>query len=146
MPMISSPGERFIPMTPMDARPVARTSVSWKRIHIPCLVTRNISLLLSVIFTSISSSSSLRLIAVSPFFLTLENSIRGVFFTIPVLVTINRFLSSLYSRIGIIAVIFSPGASGKRGTIAVPLAVRPASGISYAFNLYTLPILVKKFR
>ena len=32
------------------------------------------------------------------------------------------------------AVIFSPGCSCSRFTMAVPLAVRPASGISYAFQ------------
>ena len=58
VPTISSPSARFIPMTPIDVLPVALTSVSLKRIHIPSLVTRKISVSLSVVLTSINSSSS----------------------------------------------------------------------------------------
>ena len=64
------------------------------------------------------------------YFFILENSARDVFLTIPFLVTMKRFLLSSCSLIGIIAVIFSSGASCRRFTTAVPLAVLPASGIS----------------
>mgnify|MGYP007025208411 CR=1 FL=1 len=39
----SSPSDRFMPMTPMELLPVARRSVSRKRMHMPSFVTRNIS-------------------------------------------------------------------------------------------------------
>ena len=42
----------------------------------------------------------------------------------------NKYLSSANFSIGIIAVMLSSFASGKRFTIAVPLAVLPDSGIS----------------
>ena len=58
----------------------------------------------------------------------------GVFFTMPSFVAMNRYLPASNSRMGMMAVIFSPGMSWSRFTMAVPLAVRPASGISYAFN------------
>ena len=63
--MTSSPSLRFIPITPIDILPVFLASVSLKRIHIPCFVTRNISDSLLVILTSISSSSSFKLIAIN---------------------------------------------------------------------------------
>ena len=47
------------------------------------------------------------------------------------------------NRMEMMAVIFSPGRSWIRFTIAVPLAVLPASGIAYAFKRYTRPVLVK---
>ena len=130
IPIISSPSSRFMPITPIAFLPIARTSVSLKRIHIPYFVIRKISEFSSVAFTSISSSSSRSEIAASPFLRTFENSIIGVFFVIPFFVTINRCLPSANSRIGIIAEIFSPGFNCSRFTIAVPLAVLPASGIS----------------
>lgn len=45
--------------------------------------------------------------------------------------------------IGITADIFSPGSRLNKLTIAVPLAVLPASGTSYPFNLYNFPLLLK---
>ena len=101
------------------------------------------SFLLFVDLTSISSSFSLSVIAAIPDFLTFTYSVILVFLTIPFLVVMNKYLSFLYFLIGITAVIFSSGISCNKLTIAVPLAVRPDSGISYAFNLYTLPLLVK---
>ncbi len=130
MPTISSPWPKFMPMTPMDARPVGRTSLLWKWMHMPCLVTKKISLSASTTFTSISSSSSFKLMAMRPFLRTLAKSSKGVFLTIPDLVTMNKFFSSTYSLMGIMAVIFSPGSNCSKFTMAVPLAVRLASGIS----------------
>ena len=143
IPMTSSSSSNRIPMTPMDTRPVTLTSVSLKRIHIPLRVTSRISWLLSVAFTSISSSPSRSTMACSPFLRTCSYSTIGVFLTMPFLVAMNRYLSSLNSRMGIMAVIFSSGISWRRFIMAVPLAVRPASGISYAFRRYTRPVLVK---
>ena len=143
MPITSSSSSKRIPITPMDTRPVVLTSFSLKRMHIPFLVTRKISCLSSVAFTSMSSSPSFSTIAWSPFLRTLPYSTIGVFFTIPSLVAIKRYWSSLNSLMGIMAVIFSPGWSCRRFTIAVPRAVRPASGISYAFKRYTRPVFVK---
>ena len=130
----------------MEVRPVFLTSVSWKRIHCPYFVTIRMSFSLSVILTSISSSSSRRLIAASPVFLTFAYSTMEVFFTIPFLVAIKRYSSSLYSFIGITADIFSPGWSWRMLIIAVPLDVRLASGISYVLIRYTFPVLVKNIR
>ena len=66
--IITSFGARFIPITPMVVRPVERTSVSLNLIHCPNLVKSKISSELSVTLTSMSLSSSRRLIAASPFF------------------------------------------------------------------------------
>ena len=84
--------------------------------------------------------------AARPVFLTFAKSVIGVFFTSPFFVAINRNLPSLYSRIGIRAVIFSPGISCSRLMIAVPRAVRLDSGIAYPVSLYTLPWFVKNIR
>ena len=94
MPTISSPSSKFIPITPIAVLPIARTSVSLKRIHIPYLVIKKISLFLEVVLTSINSSSSRKWIAASPVFLTFMNSIIGVFLAIPFFVIIKRFLPS----------------------------------------------------
>ena len=143
MPITSSRSARFIPLTPMEVLPVGRTSFSSNRMHCPYFVTRSTSLSLSVYLTSINSSSSRSVIAASPVFLTCAYSVIGVFLTSPFLVAMNRYSPSLYSSIGITALIFSPGINCRRLTIAVPLEVRLASGISYPFIRYTLPVLVK---
>ena len=130
----------------MELLPVLLTSVSLKRMHIPSFVTSIISFVSSVALTSISSSSSRSVIATRPVLRTFAYSSIGVFFTRPALVAITRYLPSSNLRIGITDVMRSPGISCRRLTIAVPLAVLPASGISYAFSLYTRPVLVKNIR
>ena len=127
----------------MAPRPVGRTSCSLKRMLIPWLVTRMISFVPSVVFTSISSSSSCKPIAIRPVFLMFLKADITVFFTVPFFVTIMRLSSSLNSLIGITDVTFSPGTRFSRLIIAVPRAVLPASGISYAFMQNALPRLVK---
>ncbi len=130
MPIISSLSSRFIPITPIEVRPVFLTSLSLNRIHCPFCVTSMISFLLLVAFTSISSSSSLRLIACNPDLRMFSYSLIGVFLTIPFFVAINKYLLFWYSFKGIIAVILSSGNNWSRFIIAVPLAVLLDSGIS----------------
>ena len=90
-----------------------------------------ISLFPSVNLTSISSSSSFKVIAWIPVFLIFEYSDNLVFLINPLLVAINTYNdSSLKSATGITAVTFSPWESCNRLTIAVPFAVLLASGNS----------------
>ena len=87
--MTSSSSARRIPITPPVARPIARASVSLKRIVWPFREMRNTSSVPSVSRTSISSSSPRRLIAASP---VRGESYSGsdVFFTIPLRVANSR--------------------------------------------------------
>ena len=81
--------------------------------------------------------------AIKPALRRLANSSSAVFLIKPPFVAMTRYLPSLWRGSGIIAVTFSPPVSWSRLTMAVPRAVRPASGISYPFMLYTRPRLVK---
>ena len=146
IPTTSSSYERLIPITPIEVLPVLLTSPSENLIHNPFFVTRSICLLPSVTLTSIRSSSPWKLIACIPVFLILANSLILVFFTIPFFVAIKRYWSSSKLSTGITAVIFSSAISWRILTIAIPLAVLEASGISYALSLYTRPLLVKNKR
>ena len=83
-----------MPITPMDILPVALTSVSLKRIHMPCLVTRKISVSASVDFNLNQFIVIAQIDRGKAVLRTLLYSITGVFFTIPFLVTMNRFLLS----------------------------------------------------
>ena len=71
MPMTESAGSSSMPLTPVVARPISRTSLSWNRMLIPSRVASTISLLPSVTWTSISSSPSSMLIALMPLARTL---------------------------------------------------------------------------
>ena len=126
----SSLSSIFMPRTPIDVRPVVRTSFSLKRIHCPLFVTRKMSRLLSVTFTSINSFPSRRVIACKPVLRIFAYSKIGVFLTVPSFVAMKRYLSSSNSLMEITAEIFSSGSNCKRLIIAVPLDVRLASGIS----------------
>ena len=68
--------------------------------------------------------------ALFPPFLRLENSVRGVFLTVPDLVAIKTKLPSLYASTGTILVIRSPSLSWIKLTKGLPLATLPAEGIS----------------
>ena len=81
--------------------------------------------------------------ACNPDFLTVAYSPNAVFLIIPFLVAINKYLPSAKLEIGITADTFSPLSTLSRFTMAVPLAVLPASGISYPLSLYTFPLFVK---
>ena len=96
-----------------------------------------------VTLTLRSSSPSLKLIAISPLFLKFLNSDKGVFLTNPCLVAMNKYPSSILSLTVNTVSIFSSCSIWIRFIILVPFAVLPASGISYALFLYTLPLLVK---
>ena len=80
--------------------------------------------------TPINLLPSTKLIAKIPLALGLENSFRGVFFTVPSAVAINKYLSSLNSRIGIMAFMLSPSFRGSRLIIGLPRAIRLAVGNS----------------
>ena len=99
------------------------------------MVTRTTLSSPSVNLTSINSSSSFNVIDRSPVFLAELYSTRLVFFIIPFFVANNKYFPSAKFCIGIIADIFSPLLRLNKFTIAVPLAVLPASGISYPRNL-----------
>ena len=113
--------------TPVALLPMGRTSSSLKRMLLPFLVPTIISSLPSVIMAAISSSPSLRFWAIIPPFRILSNSSMGVFLIMPALVMRFRYFPSSHS--GNSVVTFSPSLRFSRLTMAVPLAVRPASGI-----------------
>ena len=71
MPITSSPFSSSIPFTPVVARPISRTSLWWKRMLMPSLVARMMSLFWSQTWTSISSSSFSMLMAQIPLARTL---------------------------------------------------------------------------
>ena len=79
--------------------------------------------------TAISSSSSSSDRARMPAFLAVFKSPNLMRLTVPFRVTITRYSSVSISRVRSIAVIRSPDSSGRTLTMAVPRAVRPASGI-----------------
>ena len=143
IPITTSSGSNLIPITPCAVLPTGLTSFSLNVMHIPFLVTRTILSSPSVNLTSISSSSSFRLIPCNPVFLAESYSFRGVFLIIPDFVAISRNLPSSKFLIGITAVIFSPASRDNKLTIAVPFAVLPASGTSNPLNLYNFPLLLK---
>ena len=76
----------------------------------------------------------------------LSYSLIAVFFTCPCAVAKTRYWSGENSRVAMIAVIDSFGASGTRLTAAVPRAVRSFIGISWPRSRYTLPWFEKSRR
>ena len=119
-----------IALTPVATLPIGLTSSSLNLIQYPFCVTTIISSFPLVIFTSINSSSSRRLIAFNPPFLMEEYLLISVFLIIPFLVHITKCFMSSMSFKPITVCIFSLFSIGIRFTIFVPLAVLPASGIS----------------
>ena len=143
IPITVSSSSKRIPSTPCADLPTGLTSFSSNVIQSPFSVTNTTLSWPSVNLTSISSSSSFNVIANNPVFLLELYSCNGVFFINPFFVAINRYLLSSKSEIGITAEIFSPASKLNKFTIAVPLAVLPASGISYPLSLYNFPLLLK---
>ena len=135
IPITSSSSSSLIPITPCETLPIGRTSFSSNVIHIPSRVTSTTLSSPSVSLTVISSSSSLSVIPCNPVLLAELYSTRAVFFINPFFVAINKYLPSAKFWIGITADTFSPASRLNRFTIAVPLAVLPASGISNPLNL-----------
>ena len=131
-----------MPLTPIEALLVALTSCSLNLIDIPLRVTIIICSSSSASLAFTSSSPSRSSTAINPPFRILLYSLSSVFLIIPLLVPIIRYLLSSKPLMGITVATFSSGCSCNRFTIAIPLAVLPASGISYPFNEYTRPILV----
>ncbi|KOR26411.1 hypothetical protein ND00_06350 [Clostridium sp. L74] len=119
-----------IALTPVAVLPIGLTSSSLNLMQYPFCVTIIISLFPLVIFTSISSSSSLKFIAINPPFLIEEYLAISVFLIIPFLVHIIKCFIPSISFNPITACIFSLFSIGIRFIIFVPLAVLPASGIS----------------
>ncbi len=66
IPITASSASSSTPFTPVVARPISRTSFSWKRMDIPCRVARTMSFVPSVTCTSISWSPSSMLMALMP--------------------------------------------------------------------------------
>jgi len=135
IPITQSSLSSLIPITPWEALPIGLTSFSLNVIDIPSFVTRTTLSSPSVNLTAINSSSSFNVIDKSPVFLAELYSDKLVFLMIPFFVANNKYLPSAKFCIGIIADIFSPLLKLNKLTIAVPLAVLPASGISYPLNL-----------
>ena len=120
----SSPSSSVMALTPIDL-----TSPSLKRRHLPSRVPMSRSSSPFESSTLISSSPSLRFWAIMPPLRMLSKSLMGVFFITPSFVASTRYSPSVSLSTGNTAVIFSPPASCSRFTIAVPLAVREASGM-----------------
>ena len=143
IPTTASPSSRSIPRTPTAARPIGRTSSSWNRMDIPCRVERKTSSWLEVIAVAISWSPSFRPIAMMPPARGLEYSMSSVFLMTPCAVAVTTCFPSTNSRTGRIAETDSPGDRDSRFTIARPFAARLASGSSWTFIQYTLPVVEK---
>ena len=147
MSTITSPSSSFMERTPMVSLPMGRTSSSEKRMHLPALDAMSISSRPPVSCTLISSSPSLSEMAILPPRRMLSNCVMGVFLISPIRVAIIRLpLPRASSLTGIIADTVSPSPRESRLTIALPRAARAASGTSYAFMQYTLPLFVKNSR
>jgi len=115
--------------TPIDARPIGRMWRSLKRIAMPLRLPSRISSSPLVKSTPISSSPSFKLMAIKPFLRRFANSLYGVFLIMPSRVAITRLCSPVAPGTGTMHVTFSSDAIWMRLIIAVPRAVRPASGI-----------------
>ena len=89
MPATASPLPSLIPITPCVSRPMARTSVSLKRIALPSSVAMITSSDPVVGVTQSSSSPSWRLMAIKPLRRTLAYSAIAVFLMYPFLVTMS---------------------------------------------------------
>ena len=133
-PTTSSPSSRVMPLTPYAVRPIERTSLSGKRMLMPCAVERRMSLVPSVIMTLTSSSPSSIPSAMMPAVRTLLKAVRSVFFTTPRLVTKNTNLFSSNSRVTRTCASFSSWAICTRLMMALPRAVRLAAGISWTLS------------
>ena len=117
----------MIPLTPPAVRPITRTSFSSIRNALPFFVASTSSSLPDVIITSITQSSSAKVIARFPFWLIRVNSESEVFFTTPRFVAIKiDFDVSLKSFNVNIAVIWSSGVVFIKFLIISPFAVRDA--------------------
>jgi hypothetical protein len=90
MPTRVSPLESETPFTPLVFRPMGRASASLKRMAMPLAVERTISSPVLVIAQSMSSSSSLSLMAMMPLLSGRLYALSSVFFTRPLRVAIMR--------------------------------------------------------
>lgn len=142
MSIISSSFESVIDLTPWLPRPVARTSLSLKRMHLPSREAIKISSSPLDISVPIRLSPSSNVIAIFPFLFMRSNSDRSVFLISPFFVAMMRLPFASSPR-GMIVVTFSSASSAIRLTMLLPFAVRCASGTSYALIAYTLPFVVK---
>ena len=111
----------FIDLTPNDFLPVSLISLTLNLIHFPNAETNIASSSSSAILTSISSSPSLRAVAILPFFMMLSYSLRSVFFTRPFFVA-NKSFPVCPFALGMIALTFSSASTGIRLTTARPFA------------------------
>ena len=103
---------------------MARTSASENLIVIPARLTMKMSSCPVVTITATSSSPSRKLSAIKPSRRLLSYSEKGRLLHVTLLVAKNKYLSEWNSRVSISACMRSPGASGRRLTMAVPRAVR----------------------
>ena len=126
-----SPSPSLIERTPMPPLPVARTSLSRKRMHLPlrdAMMNSSSPLLIS---TEISSSPSRTVCSTSPPLRIFMHSAIRVFLMRPSRVAVTRYPVSSTSRGTMnIAVTFSPVRSCRRFTTGMPFEVRLASGIA----------------
>ncbi len=125
----------LIAVTPRETLPISLASSTLNLIHCPFLVVTNNHCVSgnTILAVTILSSTS-RLIALTPFILIFEYSLRLVRFTIPFLVKNAKPFSSEKSVVGIMDIIFSSGFKSIRFTTALPLAILEPSGILYTFN------------
>ena len=145
-PTTASPVRSRIPRTPRAPRPISRTCPALKRTALPCCVASTICVSFEINLTPTRLSARSSVMAKMPARLALMNSIRPVRLTIPRWVTMKTLPASSNERRPIMALMRSPWASASRFTIAVPRAVRPASGTSCAFIRYTFPRSEKNSR
>jgi hypothetical protein len=125
---------------------VDRISSSAKRMSMPSLVESSTSRWPSVRRAAITSSPSSSVMAWMPPRLGCENATSSVFLTFPRLVASRIYAADSKSRTGTQVATASPSASESTFTMALPLAWRPPSGISWTLSQWTLPLFVKNRR
>ena len=130
-------------MTPLAVLPIALTFDSLNLINFPADDAKRISLVPSVIAVPINLSSSSKFIALIPDFHFRSKRLKLVFLVIPFLVAMKINFLSENSSTGSMSLTLSSSSRLSILTSGLPLDVLDATGISYTFNQYTLPLVVK---
>ena len=133
---------RLMPLTPDAVLPITLISFSSNTFILPSEEANNILDSPFVFLTPINSSFSLSFIQIFPVALIFSNSSRFVRLIKPCFVARIKYFSLLSTFNFMMLLIFSSFSTGNTLTIGSPFDCLLNSGISYPFNLYTLPLLV----